>query len=124
MKRAVMMLSVLVCATMLAFYLFFSPQPEPKSQEAQVLIRVYENALSILRADTGTLPSSESGIRQLVSNLDSMENWQGPYVGLIKSDPWGNSFIYKRIDISATGYHLYSSGENGIDENGRGDDIN
>ncbi len=38
----------------------------------------------------------------------------------IGTDAWGNAFVYK---LTGEGFALYSVGENGVDENGEGDDI-
>ena len=69
------------------------------------------------------------GNRNLVSSLSSDYITFEPQIiknGLL-IDPWGHSYIYQRYDqgdnLRWHTYVIYSIGPNGIDENGRGDDI-
>ena len=42
------------------------------------------------------------------------------YVRNVPKDPWGSSYVYRRVSDE---YELYSVGQNGIDESQRGDDV-
>ncbi len=86
----------------------------------------YRQALEKFFVDTGRLPSSAEGLAVLRSASGEIEGWQGPYLKeeIPETDPWGNPFEYGVIQYEQKPLvNLYSIGENGIDEQGLGDDL-
>ena len=78
-------------------------------------------ALDLFEQDTGRYPTTDEGLMALVRD-PGVQGWQGPYLkGGLKSDPWGNQYIYQ-LDSSQSGlYTLCSSGPDG--QQGTEDDI-
>jgi hypothetical protein len=90
------------------------------------LIETYREALRRFLADVGRPPTEEEGLEALRTAPEGVEGWQGPYLpeGEILMDPWNRAFQYSLIQTpEATLINLYSIGENGIDEQGLGDDL-
>ena len=48
-------------------------------------------AVSHFKADIGRYPTAEEGLLALINN-PGIENWNGPYVNLIKPDPWRTQY--------------------------------
>lgn len=84
-------------------------------------LSVYESALAAFQIDVGRFPNNEEGLSVLVSNPGA-PNWDGPYVKLITSDPWGAPYVYQAPGTHfPTAFDLYSRGP---DQNeGNDDDI-
>lgn len=50
-------------------------------------------ALTNFNADCGRYPTSDEGLSALVSN-PGLTTWQGPYIDLLRDDPWQNPYCY------------------------------
>jgi prepilin-type N-terminal cleavage/methylation domain-containing protein len=50
------------------------------------------------------------------ANTFPKKTFNGPYVGSLDSDPWGNRYILTAANLSTSGYHAYviSAGPNGL----------
>ena len=72
---------------------------ESKSKTARIQLEELSAALDIYRLDTGNYPPSHHGLRALVERVDSIENWNGPYLKKAKlpKDPWGVDYIYRYL---------------------------
>lgn len=89
-------------------------------------LKIIGNSLKVYHMHYRRYPSSEQGLSTLTDNRFI---YKGEAYGLLEklpTDSWGNQFIYR---YPATLKHdqpwdLYSVGENGKDESGKGDDIN
>lgn len=60
-----------------------------------------DEALKRYRFDCGSFPSTEVGIKGIVSDPTGCSNWKGPYIdwGLdMTKDFWGHSFIYTLVN--------------------------
>lgn len=51
-------------------------------------------ALGRYRFHTGSFPSAEQGLAALVRD-PQVPKWDGPYISLLKNDPWGTPFVYE-----------------------------
>ena len=54
------------------------------------------NALELYKLDNGFYPSTEQGLKALVTKpttSPSPQNWNG-YLKALPKDPWGNSYLY------------------------------
>ena len=67
--------------------------------------------------DCGRYPTPDEYLKALVIN-PGLRSWRGPYVNIIKPDPWKNRYIYIVSNNTIT---VYSSGADGIA--GTDDDI-
>jgi general secretion pathway protein G len=68
---------------------------KPLGMRATNEVRVLRIALERYRADCGHYPTQRDGLRALVRNPDRI-GWNGPYITLLKPDPWGAEYLYTR----------------------------
>ncbi len=89
--------------------------------QAQNQISAYKMALQNYSLDSGIYPSTEQGLRALLSPPNSEpvpSKWHGPYLdpAVIKPDPWGHDYIYvcpPQQNPDPEGFDLYSMGPDG-----------
>ena len=83
-------------------------------------LRGIENALKFYRLDNFRYPTTEQGLRALVTrpNDPNVKNWkQGGYLDRLPKDPWGNQYLYlnpgnrAEIDIYTLGRDGRPGGE-------------
>lgn len=81
--------------------------------------------LEIFEKDFDRYPTTEEGLRALISPVGSEQQWKGPYLTGqqgVPLDPWGNPFVYRCPgQHNYRGFDLYSWGPDGMD--GTDDDI-
>lgn len=88
-----------------------------KIKIASMDISNIRSALARYRTENGKFPTSETGLRVLVTNVYNAETWRGPYLYEVPLDPWGNDYIYKSPGIyNINTFDLYSRGPDGIME--------
>ncbi len=82
-------------------------------------------ALKLYELDNGNYPTTEQGLKALVSKPSSSPvptNWNGPYLERLRPDPWKNPYQYRCPGThNPGGYDLFSMGKDGIA--GTDDDI-
>lgn len=84
-------------------------------------------ALDLYELDNGRYPTTEQGLRALISKPSSSpapSNWNGPYLKKRKLpvDPWGREYVYLSPGLhNIEDYDLYSYGPDGVE--GGGDDV-
>ena len=98
---------------------FVGPSLVGRTQKARIAaakqqIVGIKTALKMFEMETGRFPSSEEGLKALVSKpsgLDETE-WGGPYIedGVIPKDPWSEEYQYAFPGDHGTYYDLWSSG--------------
>lgn len=49
------------------------------------------------RQDCGHYPDERSGLMSLINN-PGLNSWRGPYVTLVKPDPWHRRYVYELDD--------------------------
>ena len=85
-------------------------------ERAQVLIaeaglRSFESALLSYRLDTGVFPSTDQGLRALLTPpKDVAASWAGPYVSDVPVDPWETPYQYAYPADASNGFAIYSLG--------------
>jgi general secretion pathway protein G len=80
---------------------------------AKSQIDAFGKALDQYRLDLGRYPSSEQGLKALVTNPGEGERWHGPYLQkAVPNDPWGNPYLY-RAPGEKDDYDLISYGKDG-----------
>lgn len=78
--------------------------------EAFYDLDILNHQLTAFKASTGKYPDTGPG-------------WTDQFQFQIRpKDPWGHVYVY-RLHAGKDAYELYSSGANGIDEQGAGDDV-
>ena len=77
-------------------------------------------ALKLYELDNGNFPTTEQGLAALASSPSSApvpNNWNGPYLETIPTDPWGNPYKYKCPGTNnKTTYDRYSVGKDGLED--------
>jgi general secretion pathway protein G len=101
---------------------------EARRTQAAVQIKSLQEALALYRLDNGFYPSTEQGLRALVTRPDTgripNRYRDGGYISRIPLDPWGSEYVYlspgihDEIDIISYGADRQPGGE------GRDADIN
>jgi general secretion pathway protein G len=77
-----------------------------------------ENALKApllkYRIDTGSYPTTEQGLKALLTAPASRQDkWKGPYIEKLPDDPWGQPYQYRYPGTrNPDGYDLWSLGPN------------
>lgn len=99
----------------------FKKVEKSKQQIAKTQIIMIENAVKMFKLDTGRYPSSDEGLKALLSKPDKTNNWDGPYLekGLPK-DPWGGQYLYTYPGKNYV-FEIISLGADGK-EGGEGED--
>jgi len=90
------------------------------------LLQAYRRGIKLFKDDVGRLPTVEEGLKALREAPEGVETWNGPYLSedVPEADPWGHSLQYSHIETPTSKLvNLYSIGENGVDEDGLGDDL-
>lgn len=90
-------------------------QPTPVRSRAPHMkaareLDVLATALQHFYRDCGRYPSDEEGLRVLLF-APGDAGWQGPYVTLLRSDPWQTAYRYRR---SGASFDLRSAGPDGL----------
>jgi hypothetical protein len=84
------------------------------------------NAIKKFEQDVGRPPTEAEGLKALREAPQGVDQWKGPYISedVPSVDPWKRPLKYSVIEAGPTRLiNLYSLGENGIDEQGLGDDL-
>ena len=80
----------------------FSDNWRGKQEAAKSMMSLFETALDTYRLDVGKYPSTEQGLQALKIKPSDEEKWDGPYLSKsVPLDPWGNPYIYRRMDSGA-----------------------
>ncbi len=67
---------------------------EVKTTRAQMV--GLEKALAQFRLDVGSYPSTEQGLKALITKPNNLTKWDGPYLDkALPPDPWGHPYAYK-----------------------------
>ena len=89
---------------------------------ARAQIAAFDKAVESYRLDMGQYPSSEQGLRALVSPPTSPERWRGPYLkGALPLDPWGSPYQYRVPGAGGRDFDIVSLGRDKA-PGGSGDD--
>lgn len=68
-----------------------------RTQTAKVQVQNIGAALELYRLDVGRYPSSDEGLKALVTAPSSAPGWNGPYLQRPSAlvDPWGQPYLYR-----------------------------
>lgn len=90
---------------------------QARLSKAQNDIRAIESALNLYRLDNFDYPTTEQGLRALVTRptgSDAPRNWRaGGYLDRLQKDPWGNDYQYMRPGRDSREFDLFSTGADG-----------
>ncbi len=105
---------------------FIGTTHDAKVGTAKANIAELENALTRLYVNLDRYPTAEEGLKVLVDPPAGDEKkWRGPYIKLLRTDPWGNPFQYRCPGIRhPSSFDIWSRGADGADGGeGEGADI-
>lgn len=110
------LLVVVVIIGLLAGYVapkYFSQVGKSEAQVARAQIDAFEKALDQYRLDTRRYPSTEQGLKALVTRPLNEVGWNGPYLRRdVPPDPWGRPYIYRAPGTKGE-FDLLSYGKDG-----------
>ena len=101
---------------------FIGTQKEARVNAAKSSIAELESALERFYIHFDRHPTSEEGLKALVESPSGEDKkWRGPYIKLLRPDPWGHPYQYRNPGIHhPTSFDLWSRGADGAD-GGEGD---
>jgi general secretion pathway protein G len=83
-----------------------------KQAAAKAQIELLGLALDQYRLDAGSYPTTQEGLKALMTN-PGVEKWEGPYLKKnLPLDPWGKEYLYQSPGTHGE-YDLYSYGRDG-----------
>jgi general secretion pathway protein G len=83
-----------------------------KQAAAKAQIELLGQALDQYRLDAGSYPTTQEGLKALMTN-PGVEKWEGPYLKKnLPLDPWGKEYLYQSPGTHGE-YDLYSYGRDG-----------
>lgn len=90
-----------------------------KTKQATAELVQIADALAKFESDTGRFPTTEEGLKSLISN-PLIPGWRGPYVKSF-ADPWGNPYRYQcPYKVYGPHYDMWTLGSDNR-EGGTGD---
>ncbi len=99
---------------------FMGTTQEAKVSAAKANISQLETALERFNLHMDRFPTTEEGLKVLVDAPAGEDaKWKGPYITVLRNDPWGNPFQYRipgthskaRFDIWSRGADNADGGE-------------
>ncbi len=90
---------------------FSGRSEQAKQTAATTQISAFETALNSFEVDNGFYPSGKDGLADLLTPPKNANNWRGPYIKEIPTDPWGNPYVYENPGKNnVAGFDIYSIG--------------
>ena len=105
---------------------FMGTTHDAKVSTAKANVAELESAVERFYIHLDRRPTTEEGLKVLVDPPSADEKkWRGPYIKLLRPDPWGNPYQYRNPGTHhANGFDLWSRGADGVDGgDGDGADI-
>lgn len=85
---------------------------EQKSALAQ--IKLLGDAVKLYRLDVGTFPTTQQGLKALITKPAGVNGWKGPYLEKdIPLDPWKKQFVYRYPGSKGKDFDIISYGSDG-----------
>ena len=98
------------------------PQLSGTTQDAKVKaakshVAVLESAIEQFYVHMDRYPTADEGLKVLIERPTGDQNkWRGPYIKMIRVDPWGNAYQYRVPGVHHTSsFDLWSRGSDGAD---------
>ena len=105
---------------------FIGTTHDAKVSAAKGHVAELESALERFNIHMDRYPTTEEGLKALVEAPSAEDKkWRGPYIKLLRPDPWGNQYQYRNPGIHhPTSFDVWSRGADGADGGeGEGADI-
>lgn len=96
---------------------FMGTTHDAKVSAAKADVSQLENALERFNLHMDRYPTMDEGLKVLVeAPAGEDKKWRGPYIKLLRPDPWGNPYQYRVPGIHhATTFDVWSRGADGQD---------
>jgi general secretion pathway protein G len=90
---------------------------DAKISAAKASVSELESAVERFNVHMDRYPSIEEGLNALLNAPAGEEQkWRGPYIKVLRNDPWGNPFQYRTPGVHhPTNFDLWSRGADGAD---------
>jgi general secretion pathway protein G len=105
---------------------FIGTTHDAKVSAAKGHVAELESALERFNIHMDRYPTTEEGLRALLEAPSAEDKkWRGPYIKLLRPDPWSNPYQYRNPGIHhPTSFDIWSRGADGADGGeGEGADI-
>ena len=110
------LLVVIVIIGLLAAYVgpkYFAQLGKSETTVAKAQIESFEKALDTYRLDVGRYPTTEEGLKALLTKPPTATRWNGPYLKKdVPQDPWGQPYVYRSPGAKGE-YEILSYGRDG-----------
>ena len=97
---------------------FVGTTQDAKISAAKGTISELDGAIERFYVNMDRYPTAEEGLKVLVDAPadDDAKKWRGPYIKLLRNDPWGNPYQYLIPGTHhTTSFDLWSRGADGAD---------
>ncbi len=97
---------------------FIGTTSDAKIAAAKGTISELDSAVERFYVQMDRYPTTEEGLNVLVNSPtgDDAKQWRGPYIKLLRNDPWGNPYQYVNPGTHhPTSYDIWSRGKDGVD---------
>jgi general secretion pathway protein G len=96
---------------------FMGTTHDAKVSAAKADVSQLENALERFNLHMDRYPTMEEGLKVLVeAPAGEDKKWRGPYIKLLRPDPWGNQYQYRIPGMHhTTTFDVWSRGADGQD---------
>ncbi|MBE6376778.1 MAG: type II secretion system major pseudopilin GspG [Lentisphaeria bacterium] len=112
--EVVIVIVILVTLASIATPMYMNYVSQANIGAAKTQLKNLSDAINGYRVDNKAYPPEESGLEALVSNVDDLETWKGPYIqGVLPKDPWGNDYIYRCPGEDDRPFEVISYGADG-----------
>jgi general secretion pathway protein G len=96
---------------------FMGTTQDAKVSAAKADVNQLENALERFNLHMDRYPTTDEGLKVLVeAPVGEDKKWRGPYIKVLRPDPWGNPYQYRAPGIHhLSTFDLWSRGADGQD---------
>src|SRR5436190_6471208 len=96
---------------------FIGQTQQAKENTAKATVAELEQAVERFNLNMDRHPTSDEGLKVLVEAPAGQEkNWRGPYIKMLRPDPWGNPYQYRNPGVHhPSSFDLWSRGSDGAD---------
>jgi len=91
---------------------FMGTTQDAKISAAKATVAELENAVERFYIHLDRYPTAEEGLKVLVeAPAGDEKKWRGPYIKMLRPDPWGNAYEYRAPGIHhPTSFDIWSQG--------------
>jgi general secretion pathway protein G len=93
----------------------FGQGEKAKAGVAKSQMQDLMGALDLYKLDTGKFPTTQDGLKAMMTAPSGVTNWNGPYLRKAEQlkDPWNNEWIYRSPGNDNRAFEIISLGADG-----------